>query len=124
MISVPNSGDVDWDPNYAFELGLQFEVDNRSALHPDLRNHVSVNRIEELYRPVMVRDSIDVEAGAEDWVHLLTGPSRRFFALTKAGVLRTLIPRDAMVSSILGSFIQSTLDAAKPVNTSTTPAGH
>lgn len=119
---MPNSEDVDWDSKYAFELNLQFQVDTRAGMHPELRDRVTVSRVEELYRAVLVQDSVDVDAGTEEWARLLTGLSRRFFALTKSGVLRTLIPRDAMVSSILGSLIQSNLDTAKPVSPSTTPA--
>jgi len=112
QLNLPSLMDEQADPKYVFELNLQAELDKLAAEKPMIRNHVTVTRIDELYQSVLVTDSIDDAASVDDWIRLLSGPSRRFFALTSSGVLRTLVPRDALLAAVVGSVIQP--DARTP----------
>jgi hypothetical protein len=106
-MSLPPLLDEPPDPAFGFELFLQQELDSAAALHPDIRNAVTVNRVLELYRAVLVTDSVDVGATLEEWVQLISGPSRRFFALTSNGVFRALVPRDALLAALVGTLVRA-----------------
>jgi hypothetical protein len=95
------------DPAFGFELFLQRELDQLAGSYPDTRNPVTVNRVLELYRAALVTDSVDVGASLEEWVQLLNGPSRRFFALTSAGVFRALVPREALLAALVGTLVRA-----------------
>lgn len=89
------------DPDFAFELYLQAECDA-----PDIsdvsRRYVGRVRLQELFDPVLVTDQVESTASDEEWVAFLTGRTHRFFALTDAGALRSLVSRDALVAALLG----------------------
>lgn len=104
---LPLTVDEEPDPAFGFELFLQNELDQLAVSHPDTRNPVTVNRVLELYRAALVTDSVDVSASLEEWVQLLNGPSRRFFALTSAGVFRALVPRDALLAALVGMLVRA-----------------
>jgi hypothetical protein len=104
---LPQPVDEPSDPVFGFELFLQQELDNLTVSHPDLRNPVTVNRVLELYRAALVTGSVDVGASIEEWVALLNGPSRRFFALTADGVFRALVPRDALLAALVGTLVRA-----------------
>jgi hypothetical protein len=106
QVTLPSPIDEQADPKYVFELNLQQQLDNLATQIPSIRNHVTVTRIDELYKSVLVTDSIDDAASIDDWIRLLTGPSRRFFAMTSSGVLRTLVPRDALLAAVVGNIIK------------------
>jgi len=103
---LPAMTDEEADPKYAFELYLQRELDGIAAGDRSTRDFVTVSRVRELYGSKLVTDSVEDDAGIEDWIRLLTGPSRRFFALTSSGVLRTLVPRDALLAATIGTIVQ------------------
>jgi hypothetical protein len=104
---LPPTVDDEPDPAFGFELFLQSELDQLASSHPETRNPVTVNRVLELYRAALVTDSIDVGATLEEWVQSLNGPSRRFFALTSAGVFRSLVPRDALLAALVGLLVRA-----------------
>jgi hypothetical protein len=99
--------DEEADPKYAFELYLQEELDRLAVSDPTTRTFVTVSRVHQLYCSALVKDSIEDNAEIEDWIRLLAGPSQRFFALTSSGVLRTLVPRDALLAATIGTMSHS-----------------
>jgi hypothetical protein len=102
---LPQPIDEPSDPAFGFELFLQEELDFLAVAHPAIRNAVTVNRVHELYRAALVTDSVDVGASLEEWVELLNGPSRRFFALTSDRLFRALVPRDALLAALVGTLV-------------------
>jgi hypothetical protein len=86
------------DPAFAEELFLQQELDGRPA---ELRRHVTIQRLLQLFEPVLVTDRVDVDANDDAWIDLLRNSQRRFFALTTADVLKALVPRDALVAALV-----------------------
>jgi hypothetical protein len=104
---LPQPVDEPSDPEFGFELFLQQELENLAVAHPALRNTVTVNRVLELYRAALVTDSVDVGATIDEWVQLLNGPSRRFFALTSSSAFRALVPRDALLAALVGTLVRA-----------------
>lgn len=92
------------DPAFAEELFLQQELDGRPA---DLRRHVTIQRLLELFEAVLVTDRVDVDANDDAWIDLLRISPRRFFALTAADVLKTLVPRDALIAALVARLAAS-----------------
>ncbi|WP_284982359.1 hypothetical protein [Arthrobacter sp. efr-133-TYG-118] len=91
------------DPDFAFELFLQQNVDVPDL--SSLRRHVHVQRLRDLFEPVLVTDHADKQAGVGDWANLLTSSPRRFFALTSAGRFQALVLRDALVSALVARLV-------------------
>jgi hypothetical protein len=87
------------DPAFAEELFLQRLLDDDPR--PELRQHVTIQRLLQLYETVLITDHVDVDANDEAWVELLGRSQRRFFAMTKAGVFKGLVPRDALISALV-----------------------
>ena len=102
---LPFMADEAPDPKFAFELFLQKELDAPGET-TDVRRHVTIRRLLDLFEPVLVSDHVDAQATDEDWVRLLTAHPRRFFAMTSSGVLRALVPRDALVAAVLAVLVQ------------------
>ncbi len=98
----PVTGSADCD--FAFELYLQRECD-RQVPADEARRPVGRARLEELFDPVLVKDQVEDDATDAEWVRYLTGRPHRFFALTRGGVLRNLVPRDTLIAALLGRLV-------------------
>jgi hypothetical protein len=94
------------DPQFAYEVFLQDEMEtNKSEAERErFQRRITLTRLEELYRRVLVIDHINTTANESAWIKLLTSNSRAFFALTDDDRLRTLVPRDALVSALLANL--------------------
>jgi hypothetical protein len=87
------------DPAFAEELFLQLLLDDDPR--PEFRRHVTIQRLLQLYEAVLITDHVDVDGTDEAWVELLRRSQQRFFAMTKAGVFKGLVPRDALISALV-----------------------
>jgi hypothetical protein len=90
------------DPRFAYELFLQSELESRT---PEAEQaHVTPSGVEALYEKVLVVDQVDASADEDSWIALLRSTPREFFAMTAHGTLRTLVPRDALVSALIATL--------------------
>ncbi|GAA1946364.1 hypothetical protein GCM10009837_85560 [Streptomyces durmitorensis] len=93
------------DPAFAFELYLQQNLDRPS---PESGRLVTIQRLRELYEVFLVTDSIDAQTPDDAWAEVvLTASPRRFFAVTKAGKFKALIPRDALVAALVTRLVRA-----------------
>lgn len=101
------------DPAFAFELFLQQELDHRTD---HIRQHVTTQRLFELFDPVLITDGVDVDAADDAWARVLAARPQPFFALTSAGTLKSLVPRDALMAALVARLV-----TAQDRGTSTPP---
>ncbi|MFE7077105.1 hypothetical protein ACFU96_44175 [Streptomyces sp. NPDC057620] len=99
---LPSLMDERPDPAFAFELFLQQVLDQQSTEPP---KHVTVQRLLQLYEPVLVTDSVDAQAGDSAWAQMLATSPRRFFAVTAVGQFKSLVPRDALVAAMVARLV-------------------
>jgi len=99
------------DPAFALELFLQQVLE----IGPDdLRQYVTVQRLLELYEPILMTDSVDVAADDGTWARLLASSPRRYFALTSAGTFKALVPRDSLLAALVVRIVESQNQSAPP----------
>ena len=103
IMGLPSHPDDLTDPRYAFELFLAAAID--PAREPLVRL-VTRARLMELYDSSLVTDNVPVGASDRDWASVLRG-RREFFAVTSDGRLQSLVPRDALVSSLVSRLVQA-----------------
>jgi hypothetical protein len=89
------------DPAFADELFLQAQLDRRD---PESQRHVTIQRLMELYEAVLVTDRVDVDADIDAWAKLLRSSQQRFFAMTTANVFKALVPREAVLSTLVAQL--------------------
>ena len=100
-LSLPPLERGDANPGFAFELFLQQQLAGSTASQ-DLRKRVTVVDVtQRLYRSPLITDSIDINATDDQWAKILVEDSRRFFAVVEKGSLRSLIPRDALLTALV-----------------------
>lgn len=104
QFSLPPIENESPDPAFALELFLQQDLDARSA---DLRQYVTVQRLLELYEPILMTDSVDVDANDAAWARLLAASPRRYFALTNAGTFKALVPRDSLLAALVVRLVEA-----------------
>jgi hypothetical protein len=98
------SGDEEPDTRFAYELFLQRELELSQNEGGRFQRPVTLSRLRELYEPILVVDQIEATADDDEWTKLLSSSSRPYFALTSAGVFRSLVPRDALVSTLIAAL--------------------
>ena len=86
------------DPDFALELFLQQQLETGPNQQ---RRYVTATRLRELYEPALVIDHIETGSSDDDWVNLLRKQPRPFFAVTDEGSLRSLVPRDALLTALV-----------------------
>jgi hypothetical protein len=92
------------DPAFALELFLQQDLD----IGPDdQRQYVTIQRLLELYEPILMTDSVDIAADDGIWARLLASSPRRYFALTSAGTFKALVPRDSLLAALVVRLVDS-----------------
>jgi hypothetical protein len=67
----------------------------------ELRRHVIICRLLELYKPVLITDRVEADADDATWAKTLSSSPRRFFAVTAAQRLRALVPRDVLTGAVV-----------------------
>jgi hypothetical protein len=92
------------DASFALELFLQQELDMGTD---DQRAYVGIQRLLELYEPVLMTDSVDVGADDRTWARMLASSPRRYFALTSAGAFKSLVPRDSLLAALVVRLVES-----------------
>jgi hypothetical protein len=107
---LPPMMDESPDPAFAFELFLQQDLDGR---HEDLNRYVTIQRLLELYEPVLMTDRVDVDADDEAWARLLASNPRRYFALTAAGKFKALVPRDSLLAALVARLVEAGTQSAR-----------
>ncbi|MGC5225392.1 hypothetical protein ACPW96_22745 [Micromonospora sp. DT81.3] len=105
-MGLPSHPDDLTDPRYAFELFLAANID--PAREPLVRL-VTRARLLELYEPSLITDHVPIGASDRDWATALRG-KREFFAVTSDGRLESLVPRDALVSSLVSRLVEASED--------------
>jgi hypothetical protein len=98
QLHLPALADDVSDPAFALELFLQQQLEQAN---PELRRYVTAQRLLELYEPVLVTDRVEADADDETWARTLSTSPRRFFAVTAADTLRTLVPRDVLTGALV-----------------------
>jgi hypothetical protein len=101
---LPPMMDESPDPEYALELFLQQDLDGRPE---ELRRFVTIQRLLELYEPVLMTDSVDVEADDAGWARLLASNPRRYFGLTATDTFKALVPRDSLLAVLVARMIEA-----------------
>jgi hypothetical protein len=101
---LPFLADESPDPAFALELFLQQELDTRPE---GQQQFVSVQRLLQLYEPILMTDSVDSHADDATWAHLLALSPRRYFALTNAGAFKTLVPRDSLLAALVVRMVEA-----------------
>jgi hypothetical protein len=97
-LALPAIKDHKPDPDFAFELFLQKELEGQPV---NRKTFVSSHRLLALYGTCLVTDSLDDTANDRQWARALTQRSHRYFALTSsAGTFDRLIPREMALSSL------------------------
>lgn len=92
------------DPAFALELFLQQDLD----IGPDNQHqYVTIQRLLELYEPILMTDSVDIAADDGIWARLLASSPRRYFALTSAGTFKALVPRDSLLAALVVRLVDS-----------------
>jgi hypothetical protein len=107
--NLPSMMDESSNPAFAFELFLQQDLDGRPE---DLRQHVTVQRLLELYEPVLMTDCVDVDADDAAWARLLASNPRRYFALTSADKFKALVPRDSLMAALVARMVEAEVQSA------------
>lgn len=111
QLALPALDEDTPDPAFAEELFLQDELDRGPA---ELRRHVTIQRLEELFDAALITDSVDENADDDEWIRLLRSGQRSFFALTSAEVLKTVVPRDALVGALVAQLAASSAGRQRP----------
>lgn len=106
VLSLPPMADDVADPTFAMEMFLQQSLDMRAAAAGgNAPSTVTVQRLRELYDPVLLTDHIDVAATDQEWARLVAGTSGRFLAVTSGEAFSRLVPRDALIAGLVGRLI-------------------
>ncbi|BCW72434.1 hypothetical protein [Arthrobacter sp. NicSoilB8] len=113
VFSLPYLADDVPDPAFAMELFLQEELNKQALANPAEPVYVNIQRLRELYEPVLVTDFVDLHADDGDWARVLASSSRRFFALTAGGKFVALLARDSLMSALVARIVLSRNDAEK-----------
>lgn len=113
VYSLPYLADDVPDPAFAMELFLQEELNRQALANPTEPVYVNVQRLRELYEPVLVTDFVDLDADDGSWARVLASSPRRFFALTAGGKFMALLPRDSLMSALVARIVLSQNDAEK-----------
>jgi hypothetical protein len=106
---LPRLVDESPDPAFAFELFLQQSLDQNAALPPQ---HVNIQRLLLLFEPVLVTDALDVAADDKVWAGVIATSPNSYFAVTRAGQLRSLVPRDALVATLVARLVAAQDDVS------------
>lgn len=101
---LPPMMDESPNPAFALELFLQQDLDGRPE---DLRRYVNVQRLLDLYEPVLMTDRVDVDADDSAWAQLLASNPRRYFALTARGKFKALVPRDSLLAALVARLVEA-----------------
>jgi hypothetical protein len=121
---LPTMTDESPNPVFALELYLQQELDlppqqqDPSRRPENLRQHVTIQRLLELYEPVLMTDCVDVDAGDAAWARLLASNPRRYFALTSADKFKALVPRDSLLAALVARMVEAELKSPSRHNSS------
>jgi hypothetical protein len=113
VYSLPHLADDVPDPAFAMELFLQEELNRQALANPTEPVYVNIQRLRELYEPVLVTDFVDLDADDGSWARVLASSPRRFFALTAGGKFMALLPRDSLMSALVARIVLSQNDAEK-----------
>jgi hypothetical protein len=108
VFALPSIAEESPDPAFALELFLQQELDTRPEA---TQQFVSVQRLLELYEPILMTDRVDTDAADATWAHVLALSPRRYFALTNAGTFKALVPRDSLLATLMVRMVESENEA-------------
>lgn len=121
---LPTMTDESPNPAFALELYLQQELDfppqqQAPDRQPeDLRQHVTIQRLLELYEPVLMTDCVDIDADDAAWARLLASNPRRYFALTSADKFKALVPRDSLLAALVARMVKAEVKSPSRHNSS------
>jgi hypothetical protein len=104
QLYLPTMIDDSPDPAYAVELFLQQNLDHQPK---NLREYVTIQRLFELYEPVLLTDQVDIDADDAAWARLLASSPRRYFALTSGDAFKALVPRDSLLAALVARMIEA-----------------
>ncbi|HEY5357431.1 MAG TPA: hypothetical protein VIJ82_07025 [Streptosporangiaceae bacterium] len=96
------------DDPFLAERFLRDQLDGlEKSQEPSQREQfdVTIARLEDLFAPVLQRDAVDTLDTEAQWFNAILNSTARYVAVTSAGQLASLVPRDVAVSAILRSLV-------------------
>ena len=90
--------DASPDPGFAFELFLQGTLEIGPVREPSF---VTIARLQQLYEAALVTDHVEAGSRDEVWIDALRREQRPFFAVTADGRLKSIVPREALLTALV-----------------------
>jgi hypothetical protein len=92
-------------PNKLFaEQILQSDLGQKLEMQPAGPRRITLVRLDELFRPVLAKDNIDLSWPAERQLEAFLNSQAAFFATTDQGVYSALVSRAALANEVLRSL--------------------
>jgi hypothetical protein len=98
VLRLPFVSDASPDPGFAFELFLQETLEIGPDREPSF---VTIARLQQLYEAALVTDHVEAGSRDEVWIDALRREQRPFFAVTADGKLKSLVPREALLTALV-----------------------
>jgi hypothetical protein len=109
-LQLPRVSDASPDPAFAFELFLQEKLEMDPNRQPSF---VTIARLQQLYEAALVTDHVGAGSPDEVWIDALKREQRPFFAVTADGRLKSVVPREALLTALVIRLAETESPAAR-----------